>query len=247
MQKDIDILYSPFFNINERRNIKDMRINYTTTGITISGKLGKTTAYRESIAFVETINLGKYIYEHQNIIETLKEAKDFVEKENIYWARLETEYPSFDKTLVKKLKSKKLDELTTKWVYACGIHKDLYTINEEEKTFIAEGYLIYKMCMNLYKIYDEFYKTNKVSFNIVYTYDRKQENKIQKDFPTLIDAFCYELLNFEKNKTRQRFLKQCEYCGVFFMGAETKLTCSQICKDKKNRKYEKRKERLTQK
>lgn len=225
-----------FFNISQRSNIRNMEVKKMTNGFMIYGKKANDVIINDNNALIATINLGKYIFNH-NLDKTLEKYNNFDTLLFEYQARdLKGSKPKLSlNALIKIYSDEKLLVLLEDWINFCGI-SNYYFNGTNLELFPDNVIAILKFCKDLYNDYYKISSGEKVSVSIRinYTYMINDNNtKIDKTFETLHDLFYYNLINYSFSKSRHRYMKECTYCGDLFIGTKKSLTCSNICKERK--------------
>lgn len=149
----------------------------------------------------------------------------------------------------KYVNDKKLLRLLKKWYIACGMSN--YEVEELRNSY----YKILKM-ENILQIMDfskhvfmffKKYIENDIKDEIIINLDlvvKTNDNgvlEVNKRVANLNNLIYLSLISYFKSDKKS--LRQCEYCNDFFFGRKSKKCCSSRCKDLKNRKDEKKKER----
>lgn len=259
----IEKMATPLFNLIERRYPVKIEFQRIGGGIAIISKIQRTMTTSDNSPLQATLSLGRYIEQNPNVLEEIKESLSYNLSaiDNYLFNLYARDFSDEIKKKIPTLKYtncwdyKKFTFELINWIKACGV----------PKSCIMKGQVLLKpidilnileFCLDTFttfqKITDDDYKlkdNEEISFSITYTYKKSNnddEKLIVKELKTLQDIINKDLLTCIKHKEinvncKVLHLKECEYCGDFFFGRRNKKCCSNYCKDLKNKKYEKKK------
>lgn len=208
------------------------------------------------------INLGTFVNENPDVIE------DFATCFFIYQRKRENRnfklngnYKYLDKNKINSIKTlnmpddyikipkyaknKKFLRYLLKWITVFGIEEQDLSYYNTKKTLSIETLLrILDSSLDIYYIFKKYNNNNSIDVDIEVHYHLITQNGkpyLQKEATNLKDFLVLMLISYYRNEYKK--LRCCEHCGGYFFGNKSKKTCSSRCKDLKNHKYEKRKER----
>lgn len=243
MNNHLEIFSTSLFTISERWSIMDFSLYAKNSDLFVKGNKDKVVKVRNSELLVKTLQLGYYEYLN-NVSNDFKEFIDFDSK--LFYAYARDDFSNdliLDTHKLKHFNDKKFHKLLNDWINVCGLPKENFDENNKIRISAEDIISILLYCKMFYEYKKSFDNSslNKINFNINYEYNFKT-NKVTRVVNNLTDILFYELLVVPRLKDSQS-INQCEYCLQFFYGGKRQLCCSSRCKDLKNRKYEKRKEK----
>ncbi len=247
-KKYIETISNTEFNLNERSYAKSMRLQFTPAGYAMVFKNITTQKNIDNSVLASTIDLGKLLYENKkyyidNIINAYNSYNNFVHQQFNMLARDDFSQPLLTIETTNVWKNKHFVKKLQNWFISCGFPNEY--LKEEDKAILRPDDLIKVLffCYNNYVLFLNLLskkESKTIIYNVQYTFST-ENNKIESTFNTLQDVINKDLVNWILGKGSN--LNKCEYCGTYFFGRKNKKCCSNYCKDLKNRKYEKRKER----
>lgn len=157
------------------------------------------------------------------------------------------DFLSQEVTQPKCFKDNKFKRLVLNWFRACGIsEKDVFDLRSNHFISIETLLETLDLSLTIYNMYFK-YKNNEmdVEETIKVNYHLKGGANghfdIVKSTDDILSLVLLMMIAYYKNDLSN--LRCCEYCNGYFFGRKNKKCCSDRCKDLKNNKYEKRKEK----
>lgn len=222
---------------------------------------------------VACINLGNYVNNNKNIFEDIAynylaykcqdhynmvmqarclENEDFSYKFNLnrtyenFELNYDIDFLSQRVTEPKCFKDSKFKRLVLNWFKACGIsEKDFFDLKSNHLISTETLLEALDLSLSVYNMYFTYKNNGLFDEYIKVNYHLKSRKNgvfdIVKSVDDIKSLVLLMMIAYYKNDLSN--LRCCEYCNGYFFGRKNKKCCSSRCKDLKNKKYEKRKEK----
>jgi len=242
MEKIIETLTIPTFNIVGRSYVMEIEISkISPNAIIIDAKRTSDCIIDNNKVFCATLNLGKYLFEHDGARKLMKTYNDFINSDREIFnklARFESPTTELIITDNEMLYDSKFQKLFFEWLMYCGISDDCLLSAEENQYFFDYEHMIdiFVFCTKIYYLFRKHKKgevKEKLSFSVTFEYDINKNKVLSFDraYTTLNDSVMACLLGYTI-KSNLGF-NLCEYCASFFFGRKNMKCCSRRCKDLK--------------